>query len=329
MNSSISYGIIYKVTNEVNGKTYIGQTIKKEKKFEEYFGSGVLIRKAIRKYGINNFSKEVLTIAKSSSQLNRLEKIYIALLRPEYNIAEGGLGGNNTKYYSVEQKELHKNKISLGMKNRSIESIQETNNKIRVSSLRRFQNETQEQYQARIATWKKTYHGKSLEDKKKESQKRSKALFSFWSSLSEKEKKEILSKRYLTFSETIQKRTEKEKIDITNNYRKASIEREKKLKNSLVKKQAIIKRKAIYNQKSKAEKEKIVEKRLISLGNKLAGGSNPRAKKVVCLETNQVFNFIGQAAESLYGNRNKHFWIIKSIKSKCPINNYSWEYYNE
>lgn len=44
------YGYVYKITNNVNGKIYIGQK-KSEKLLENYWGSGKLIVEAIKKYG--------------------------------------------------------------------------------------------------------------------------------------------------------------------------------------------------------------------------------------------------------------------------------------
>lgn len=48
------FGYIYKITNELNGKIYIGQ--HKACHFEDrYWGSGKLIKYAIKKYGVENF----------------------------------------------------------------------------------------------------------------------------------------------------------------------------------------------------------------------------------------------------------------------------------
>jgi hypothetical protein len=49
-------GIIYLTTNQINGKIYIGQTsINKH----GYIGSGKLLKKAIKKYGKNNFIRTI------------------------------------------------------------------------------------------------------------------------------------------------------------------------------------------------------------------------------------------------------------------------------
>ena len=49
--------IIYKTTNLVNGKTYVGQDSKNNKK---YLGSGKILKSAIKKYGRSSFKKEII-----------------------------------------------------------------------------------------------------------------------------------------------------------------------------------------------------------------------------------------------------------------------------
>jgi group I intron endonuclease len=83
---------IYKTTNIVNNKIYIGQT-----RFinENYFGSGVLILNAIEKYGKENFKKEIIDSAQSQEELDEKEKFWIKEFNSQdknigYNIADGG-----------------------------------------------------------------------------------------------------------------------------------------------------------------------------------------------------------------------------------------------
>ena len=83
--------IIYKTTNLVNGNFYIGQDSKNNTK---YLGSGTLLKRAIAKYGIDNFIKEVLEVCISKEELDKKEIFWIEKLKPVYNIAKGGSGGD-------------------------------------------------------------------------------------------------------------------------------------------------------------------------------------------------------------------------------------------
>lgn len=117
--------IIYKTTNLINGKFYIGQDNKNN---EKYFGSGLLITKAIKKYGINNFKKEILEFCSSKKELNEREIFWIEKLNSMnkeigYNISKGGTGGKLVdveakkgktyeEYYGVERSNEIKLKFS-------------------------------------------------------------------------------------------------------------------------------------------------------------------------------------------------------------------------
>ena len=89
---------IYEITNKINGKTYIGQRKCPKGKTPwtdiEYMGSGKLVKLAEKKYGFENFNKEIIAVCYSRDEVNILEKEYIALYRSigkaEYNIADGG-----------------------------------------------------------------------------------------------------------------------------------------------------------------------------------------------------------------------------------------------
>lgn len=92
--------IIYKITNLINKKIYVGQTHLNSEQFfnSNYYGSGQIIKKSIKKYGIRNFKKVVLEKCKTQNELNEKEKKWIkmfnSLVPNGYNIAEGGNGGN-------------------------------------------------------------------------------------------------------------------------------------------------------------------------------------------------------------------------------------------
>lgn len=93
---------IYKITNIINNKSYIGQSINIEKRIKEHFWKAncqkdisfnSILHQAIRKYGENNFKWEVLEEC-SIENIDKLEQDYIQkynTISPNgYNILLGG-----------------------------------------------------------------------------------------------------------------------------------------------------------------------------------------------------------------------------------------------
>lgn len=122
---------IYKTTNLINQKQYIGKHYGELN--DSYLGSGKLIKKAIEKYGKENFKKEILYIAKDNDEANIKEKEFIKIYNAVkdanfYNLHEGGDGGNNNQKIS---KSLSEDKHPMYGKHHS----QETKEKLRNSSL--------------------------------------------------------------------------------------------------------------------------------------------------------------------------------------------------
>lgn len=86
------YYTVYKITNKINQKFYIGKHQTKNLD-DGYMGSGKLIRAAIKKYGIENFTKEILYIFSTEDQMNQKEKELVVISEMSYNLCEGGKGG--------------------------------------------------------------------------------------------------------------------------------------------------------------------------------------------------------------------------------------------
>lgn len=83
---------IYKITNNVNQKVYIGAH-KTADLDDGYFGSGVGLRRALRKHGKSNFSKEILEVVSSEEEMYEREKELVFLGERSYNMTKGGKGG--------------------------------------------------------------------------------------------------------------------------------------------------------------------------------------------------------------------------------------------
>ena len=91
------YGYIYKTTNLVNNMIYIGQK-KSMNLIITYFGSGLYIRRAVKKYGRSCFKVELIAEGHERKALDILEKYYIKTYEKlvgkgmMYNLAAGGHG---------------------------------------------------------------------------------------------------------------------------------------------------------------------------------------------------------------------------------------------
>ena len=91
-----TFYFLYKITNQINNKIYLGK--HKTKNLDDgYFGSGKLLKRAITKYGKENFSFEILELFNSEEELNQAEKELITeefcQRDDNYNLCVGGKGG--------------------------------------------------------------------------------------------------------------------------------------------------------------------------------------------------------------------------------------------
>ena len=115
---------IYQITNLVNGKTYFGQRTRSLKYTSSladmYWGSGVLLKKAKEKYGLENFEKKIIIEGHfSKEQINRFERCIIRIQRfigkAEYNLADGGDGGDLSQFIDYDSETFHRH-VSEGVK---------------------------------------------------------------------------------------------------------------------------------------------------------------------------------------------------------------------
>jgi hypothetical protein len=130
-----AYGYIYLTVNKINNKKYIGQ--HKGHWDSKYFGSGKILKRATKKYGIEFFDCYPLCLAFTKDELNQLEIDFIEYYKPEYNIAKGGQGGNVGKEAYKKRSEIltgrkrkpftkeHKQKISIANKGKKREPFSE------------------------------------------------------------------------------------------------------------------------------------------------------------------------------------------------------------
>ena len=103
----MAYGVIYKITNTLNGKLYVGKTTTPlNQRMASHRCADTVIGKAIRKHGWENFNVEVLEECETPEQLNEREIFWIAYFNCKfpngYNLTDGGEGGGS-KIYTPER----------------------------------------------------------------------------------------------------------------------------------------------------------------------------------------------------------------------------------
>jgi group I intron endonuclease len=115
--------IIYKTTNLINGKFYIG---KDKHNNPKYFGSGKILKQALKKYGVENFTKEIIEECDDEKFWLEREIYWIQYydsINMGYNIALGGNGGdtisNNPNKELIGKRHSEKMKDPLVNKNKA------------------------------------------------------------------------------------------------------------------------------------------------------------------------------------------------------------------
>ncbi len=137
------YGIVYKATNKINGKIYIGQTVKSldirisghitdalSKRDDIYF------HKAIRKYGKKNFKWEIIAQCNSREELDRAEIVIIKkynTFENGYNLNCGGEGNAGFEHTEETKQRMSKAKKGKNNPNYGKHLTEETRRKISIT----------------------------------------------------------------------------------------------------------------------------------------------------------------------------------------------------
>ena len=119
------YFTVYKITNIITNKYYIGK--HKTKNLDDgYMGSGKKLLDAYKKYTKDNFIKEILFVFDNEEDMNRKEAELVVVSEETYNLCPGGNGGftyinssNVPKFKGKRHSEETKKKISEKRKGRT------------------------------------------------------------------------------------------------------------------------------------------------------------------------------------------------------------------
>lgn len=94
------FGFIYITVNKINGKKYIGKAqYGRKNDWQKYLGSGTYLKRAIKKYGRENFFKIIIDEASSENELRDIEEYYISMFNAVedenfYNLKNTSIGGD-------------------------------------------------------------------------------------------------------------------------------------------------------------------------------------------------------------------------------------------
>lgn len=168
--------VVYITTNLINGKQYIGDHSVNDNIHDKYYGSGILIKAALKKYGKKNFRKEILEQFNSKEEAFNAQEKYIlkhnTLIPNGYNInSKGG------KCVHTEMSTIGKENISKTHKGKKYGPITEERRQ-NISNSLKGRKISKEHKKSLDAGRQKTQHNHTEETKRliSESMKRKHAL---------------------------------------------------------------------------------------------------------------------------------------------------------
>ena len=156
------YGLIYKTTNLINNKIYIGQTVHIKDHFSgKYIGGGTYFNKAVEKHKKENFKCEFICYAYSLKELNDLEQFHIKefnSIKPNgYNLSSGG--GQGGKLHEETKKKLS---ISVSLATKGKPKTPEHNKKVALANLGQKRSDEAKKNMSEAAKKRKKTKGKPV-----------------------------------------------------------------------------------------------------------------------------------------------------------------------
>ena len=253
------FGYIYKTTNLINNKIYVGQHTASE--FDKYYkGSGVMLTRAFKKYGKENFACVLLESVDTKEDLDAREAYWIDKLNSRdkligYNITAGGEGTVGYRHTEEAKKKMsiakkgkpltEAHKIAIGIRSKGHKMSEESKAKLRAINLGSKRSEETRQ---------------KLRDAHKRNPR--------------------------NFTEEYRRKLRESRADaITSGRWSISEEGMERLR-------------ASGSRPKSQEHCKHISESRINNGTAV-GNKNPRAKKVYCVETDTVYSWAGEAAEAL------------------------------
>jgi len=159
------FNYIYLITNTINNKIYIGKH-STDDLADDYMGSGILIKKAIKKYGIENFTKEYLAFCDTREKLNYFETYYIKKYNARevgYNLTIGGDGGRTPGTWTKGYKDSYETRKKKSESHKGIKigpmSV-EQKQKISRAKKGKQQPNISKALKGRVSTFKGKHHSK-------------------------------------------------------------------------------------------------------------------------------------------------------------------------
>lgn len=104
------FGFIYITVNKLNNKKYIGKCqYGRKNNWQNYLGSGVYLKRAIEKYGKENFFRIIIDEANSEEELRDIEEYYIDMFdavnsKDFYNLSPHSIGGDIFSHHPEKER---------------------------------------------------------------------------------------------------------------------------------------------------------------------------------------------------------------------------------